>query len=255
MTFTPHRYTFIVVASDSATGDIATDNITLLANQPPIGGQLSASPRTGLALSTEFLLQSSGWADPDGPDAVTLSHSFSYVSNGMRILLGSDCFNASGLVTMHTKLPLGNLSLSVTVRDSVGGATTVTASGGATFAVVLDQGVGAVSTVRNATNEISKLVAAGDGASAMARIAASADTLATAAALAATTDVGVSDDDSLYVEIRAVLIRLAWNASSAISVETESTVALRAAALRLLMGSSQVSNTGDKRLNCLFKKV
>jgi hypothetical protein len=39
--------------------------ITIYVNRPPVGGSISASPRRGVSLWTNFTLACNGWTDPE----------------------------------------------------------------------------------------------------------------------------------------------------------------------------------------------
>ena len=129
-----------------------------------------------------------------------------YVSSGIR-------------VSSNTTLPLGNVTLVVSVEDSLGASSTTDA----VVEVFFSSG-DVVSVVSNATHEIADLIAAGDDASAVAMIATCAEML------------GSTVGESGVTEVRSHLLSLAWNTTLAVSTEA---VALQAATLELILAAPE----------------
>ena len=228
-------YRFEIVAT-SAAGATVSDNVTVVANTPPIAGRFAVRPSAGVELTTSFAFDSTGWSDLDG-DAASLTHAFSYTTSaGVRVVL---CERAGGAnASASAGLPAGNLTLLVTVVDSLGGASAAAVEG---VTVAMSENV--VDVVQNMTSDVSALIEAGSGEAALSLIAAGAESLATAAAADSSGDDGGGDDDNdvddeidALVDLRTTLLSLAWNASRhTAAAESESTIALRAATLELIL--------------------
>ena len=233
------RYTFGFSAV-TAVGIVAhAANVTVVGNRPPSGGWLEVSPRTGgVALRTRFMLASVGWVggslddaddgDGDGSGGA-LSHRFAFVSSssaGVVVTLedssgsyavsptasssgdgeGDDGRNATW--TAITMLPIGNLTLVVTVTDSLGG------TGTARVHNVVVVGGDAVAAVRNATSLITSLNAAGDAMAALSLVATAAETLSVAALVDDNGGTNGGTDRAARTAARSVLLTLARNSSS-----------------------------------------
>src|ERR1041385_22566 len=97
---------------------VATSGANFVVDNPPSGGTFSATPDSGLALTTSFTLKCSGWTDPDLP----LTYRFSYrIDNGPEIFLSSYATSES----LSTVLPAGDtttntVSLFAYIRDGLG---------------------------------------------------------------------------------------------------------------------------------------
>ena len=224
------HYHFSIVATSSTTGTIAADNITVFTNTPPADGSLVVWPSEGVALSTIFTLSSTSWQDVDD-DARVLMHTFSHINTaGSRIGLGEATIGRNA--TARSILPAGNLTLCVAVTDPLGGAST------ATFDVTVTQSANVVAAVEHMTDEVSTLIASGDAEAALGFIAAGAESLPSEDSTAST-----QSYDSALTGLRSTLLSLAWNASDTVG-ESANTVALRAAALELIVSEpSQVRGT------------
>ena len=230
-------YRFEIVAT-SAAGATVSDKVTVVANTPPTAGQFTVHPQAGVELTTSFAFDSTGWSDLDG-DAASLTHAFSYTTSSAsaRVVL---CERASGAnASAVALLPAGNLTLLVTVVDVLGGASTLAVEG-----VTVATSANVVHAIQNMTSDVSALIEAGSGEAALSLIAVGAESLATAAAAESSGDddggggdYDDDDDDNVaLVELRTTLLSLAWNASRhTAATESESTIALRAATLELIL--------------------
>ena len=204
------------------------DNITVVTNFPPTGGDLDVWPSEGVALSTIFTLSSTSWHDLDG-DARLLRHTFSYTNAaGTTIGLGEDAVGRNAIAC--STLPANILALCVTVTDLHGGASTEIVN------VTMTQSPNVVAAVQNMTGEASALIANGDVETALGLLAAGAESLSSDSSAASTQQY---DSDTLTT-LRSTILSLAWNASLGIK-ESTSTVALRAVLLELIVSEpSQV---------------
>lgn len=181
-----------MTARDEETGALATDNITVLANLPPVGGALEVTPSRGY-VHIKFSLYSYGWTDPDGDSS--LIHRFEYLSSlGLSVSLGDSIGAPSSNATSDTRLPGGNNSLRVVVTDSFGGEGIATCEG----VVALVDLQGTVAAVQHLTSEIESLIAEGDGPGAMSLVSIGAQTLASG-----------NNEHGEYARMRHALLTLA----------------------------------------------
>ena len=212
-------YSFSIVAA-GVSGAIATDNVTVTTNNAPAGGILAVVPMHGNALRTVFSFDSQGWCDADGD---LLNHAFAYLNSvGTQSGIYTETL-AGANASSRAVLPCGNVTVVVTVTDSLGGASSATVQG---VEVKLDDDV--VTAVRNATDEVRSIIDAGGGEDAMALLSMSAESLIVA------TDAGKLDEDNLD-GLQATLIRLALNSSRLFVQHTIGTVNLRAIALEQML--------------------
>ena len=107
-TFTPGQtYNFVLTAFASPDRTLAaTTQITLLANVAPYGGYLTVSPSKGSALSTNFRLQTAGWASDNSP----LQYQFYYQQVVSTLVPPLLVRGISLLPYATTNLPAGLLS-------------------------------------------------------------------------------------------------------------------------------------------------
>ena len=107
-TFTPGQsYNFVLTAFASPDRtQSATTQITLLANVAPYGGYLTVSPSKGTALSTNFRLQTAGWASDNSP----LQYQFYYQQVVSTLVPPLLVRGTSLLPYTTTNLPAGLLS-------------------------------------------------------------------------------------------------------------------------------------------------
>ena len=109
------QYSFTIIATD-ALGHVGKSNITVRTNRPPAIGTFSASPRSGIALQTQFKLSAGGWSDPEGG---ILTYNFGFRSSTARGILVT--LSAGTNASATSTLPLGeNLTTQVAVIDSLG---------------------------------------------------------------------------------------------------------------------------------------
>ena len=183
------------------------------ANRPPVGGILTVSPLRGRALTEQFSAVPYGWFDLD-MDNQALRYRFSHIGmSGVRVNIGSGSKGSS-----NTTLPIGNITLEVSVEEDHGASGTADSL----VEVVFSSSQDVVSAVKNQTTAIVDRIAAGDSESAVVMIATCAEMLGSGM----TGGVGAT-------EARSNLLALAWN-STLVGVSAEN-VALRAAALELIL--------------------
>ena len=209
----------------------AVANVTVKTNIPPAGGTMEVTPTRGVAFQTAFLLTSDGWFDADDGDAV-LSHRFGYYSPAARswifLAAGNSTLSASSIA--RSSLPLGNQSITVNVTDSLGGQGTSTVSH--VYAKISNQTEGsacaaALEVLPNI--QISTLIKSRDGVGALAKIAASAETLNAFASSCES-----SDEKESFSKACMRLLADARNASGAVEEVDANSITLSADALHLI---------------------
>jgi hypothetical protein len=72
-------YSFILTAQVLGTGTYSQASVSIKINQPPYQGILSITPSQGMAVSTQFYLQTTSWVDD--PSDFPLSYAFGYQFN------------------------------------------------------------------------------------------------------------------------------------------------------------------------------
>lgn len=132
-TLTPLTYAYLVLAGSTMTSG-ATYGVSLMAtnpvgtttahiyfsvNYPPSGGIATLSPLSGIALSTVFKAQASGWEDVEGD--YPLSYQLMYMHKGRQVVMG----RASLSTLRSVKMPAGAFVMELVVIDSIGGKTKV----------------------------------------------------------------------------------------------------------------------------------
>ena len=225
------RYTFGLVVTDDLGMLAAAHNITLVANHAPAGGLLELVPSTGIALDTRFILSGRDWADADD-DGVPLTYHFAFVSSsGVRVAVSDDIVGLKN-ASVRASLPAGNRTLVLVVTDWVGGSGTAHA-----HAVVLrpfsdtpEPCDTLLDTVRNQTQVAGVLVAAGQGIEATILIAVCAESLLWES---------FRDCNGRAAHARNLLLRTIRNASTAVGLETATSVELQSIALDLVLNTTR----------------
>ena len=109
-----YRLAVFVLTSDGLSGMSAYSISTTL---PPIGGECSIKPTSGISLETNFTLSCSGWKSDSEP----LSYQFQYqLYNGLNSVIYHGLNNS-----VVSQLPSGDLNFSATVTDKNGVAASV----------------------------------------------------------------------------------------------------------------------------------
>eukprot|EP01032_Pedospumella_encystans_P014625 gene14625-16781_t len=106
-------YTFSLTANYNGNTDTATAAVTIVINTAPVGGVVSASPSTGTALLTTYLISTSMWTD-DATD-LPLRYTLSYYTQSVSELLP---IKAQDTVTFASTF-LGQGLLSLSYRNTI----------------------------------------------------------------------------------------------------------------------------------------
>ena len=159
-------FTFQLQASYKGTPTLrSSSTITITINAPPFGGVVSASPTTGIALTTLFAVATSSWSD--AISQLPLSYAFSYytISYSNSIILQSAAASSS----IFTVLGQGNpsdftINIVATAVDTIGGAantsTTVSVTPPSNLPSVISETEKSISTLVR-TNPISAFASIG----------------------------------------------------------------------------------------------
>ena len=108
-------YTFRLSASSTASTVQSYADITLVANSAPTGGRLVTSPLSGVALQTQFLLSSPGWAADSS--VYPLSYSFTYRSSSYSVYKAVAAMSLRAFAYSH--LPAGTISTDASLSNQV----------------------------------------------------------------------------------------------------------------------------------------